>query len=127
MGLGVAAGVAGALLVAAFAGAIASAVSGIGQEVFNASVIWARRGRDTLAVGNVTGAMAFQAVFPVTIGLLLTPWKLSGEALVAAIVALGAGAILYATLRIRGRLGAWILLLQGAIYAAYVAYLIPRL
>jgi len=96
-------------------------------EVFNASVIWARRGRDTLAVGNVTGAMAFQAVFPVTIGLLLTPWKLSGEALVAAIVALGAGAVLYATLRIRGRLGAWILLLQGAIYAAYVAYLIPRL
>ena len=96
-------------------------------EVFNASVIWARRGRDTLALGNVTGAMAFQAVFPVTIGLLLTPWKLSGEALVAAIVALGAGAVLYATLRIRGRLGAWILLLQGAIYAAYVAYLIPRL
>jgi hypothetical protein len=48
-------------------------------------------------------------------------------ALVAAIVALAAGAFLYATLRIRGRLGAWILLLQGAIYAAYVAYLIPRL
>jgi cation:H+ antiporter len=96
-------------------------------EVFNASVIWARRGRDTLAVGNVTGAMAFQAVFPVTVGLLLTPWKLSGEALVAAVVALGAGAFLYATIRVRGRLGAWILLVQGAIYAAYVVYLIPRL
>lgn len=41
VGLGVAAGVAGALLVAAFAGAIASAVSGIGQEVFNASVLLA--------------------------------------------------------------------------------------
>ncbi|HEV2039005.1 MAG TPA: iron permease, partial [Casimicrobiaceae bacterium] len=39
VGLGVAAGVGGALLVAAFAGAIASAVSGIGQEVFNASVL----------------------------------------------------------------------------------------
>src|SRR6202171_138153 len=41
VGLGVAAGVVGALLVAAFAGAIASAVSGIGQEVFNASVLLA--------------------------------------------------------------------------------------
>jgi cation:H+ antiporter len=96
-------------------------------EVFNAGVIWTRRGRDTLAVGNVTGAMAFQAVFPVAIGLALTPWKLSGEALVAAIVALGAGAFLYATLRFQGRLRAWILLLQGAIYVGYVAYLIPRL
>ena len=41
VGFGVAAGVGGALLVAAFAGAIASAVSGIGQEVFNASVLLA--------------------------------------------------------------------------------------
>ena len=41
VGLGVAAGVGGALVVAVFAGAIASAVSGIGQEVFNASVLMA--------------------------------------------------------------------------------------
>jgi high-affinity iron transporter len=41
VGFGVASGVGGALLVAAFAGAIASAVSGIGQEVFNASVLLA--------------------------------------------------------------------------------------
>ncbi|HWZ72654.1 MAG TPA: FTR1 family protein [Casimicrobiaceae bacterium] len=41
VGLGIAAGVVGALLVAAFAGAIASAVSGIGQEVFNAGVLLA--------------------------------------------------------------------------------------
>jgi len=96
-------------------------------EVFNASIIWARRGRDTLAVGNITGALVFQAVFPVTVGLLLTPWRLSGEALVAALVALGAGAVLYATVMVRGTLGAGLLLLQGAIYAAYLAYLIPRL
>jgi len=96
-------------------------------EIFNASVIWARRGRDTLAVGNVTGALVFQAVFPVSVGLLLTPWRLSGEALVAALVALGAAALLYTTLLVRGRLGAGLLLLQGAIYVAYVAYLVPRL
>jgi cation:H+ antiporter len=96
-------------------------------EIFNASVIWARRGRDTLAVGNITGAMAFQSVFPVMVGLLLTPWRLSGEALVAALVALGAGLVLYATVTLRGRLEPGLLLFQGAIYAAYVAYLITRL
>ena len=37
--LGVAAGVAGACLVAAFAGALANALAGIGQEVFNASIL----------------------------------------------------------------------------------------
>src|ERR1700676_5735092 len=41
VGLGIGAGVVGALLVAAFAGAIASPVSGIGQEVFNASILLA--------------------------------------------------------------------------------------
>ena len=37
--LGVAAGVAGASLVAAFAGAIGEALAGVGQEVFNASIL----------------------------------------------------------------------------------------
>ena len=36
---GVAAGVAGASLVAAFAGAIAEALAGVGQEIFNASIL----------------------------------------------------------------------------------------
>jgi cation:H+ antiporter len=95
-------------------------------EIFNASVIWARRGKDTLAVGNVTGAMVFQAVFPVAIGLLFTPWRLSHESLLAALVALGAGAVLYASLVLRGRLGPRLLLLQGAFYAGFVGYLVTR-
>jgi len=95
-------------------------------EIFNASVIWARRGKDTLAVGNITGAMVFQAVFPVAIGLLFTPWELSHEALVAALVALGAGTMLYAALVVRGRLGPRLLLLQGVFYAGFVAYLVAR-
>lgn len=41
IGAGIAAGVAGALLVAASAGAIASAVGGLGQEVFNAGILLA--------------------------------------------------------------------------------------
>lgn len=95
-------------------------------EKFN-SVIWVHRGKDTLALGNVTGAMVFQSSFPVTIGLLLTPWRLTGDALVAGIVALVAGSILWLTLRVRGRLSAPLLLAQGALFAGYVGYVISRL
>ncbi|MDP9300810.1 MAG: sodium:calcium antiporter [Actinomycetota bacterium] len=95
-------------------------------EKFN-SVLWVRRNKDTLAMGNMTGAMVFQSAFPVTVGLLLTPWELAHEALVAACVALLAGSVLYLTLRIRGRLSARLLLLQGVFYVGYVAYVVTKL
>jgi cation:H+ antiporter len=94
-------------------------------EKFN-SVLWIRRRKDTLALGNMTGAMVFQSSFPVTIGLLLTPWNLAHEALVAAIIALVAGAALYATVRFRGRLTARLLLAQGVFYVGYVAYVATK-
>jgi cation:H+ antiporter len=95
-------------------------------EKFN-SVIWVRRRKDTLALGNLTGAMVFQSSFPVTIGLLLTPWRLTGDALVAALVAVAAGSVLWLTIRVRGSLGARLLLAQGLIYGVYVVYVLSRL
>ena len=95
-------------------------------EKFN-SVIWIRRGKDTLAMGNMTGAMVFQSSFPVTVGLLLTPWVLEGPALVAAFTALAAGGVLWLTLRIRGRLSAPLLMFQGVFYVGYVAYVLTKL
>jgi cation:H+ antiporter len=95
-------------------------------EKFN-SVIWIRRGKDTLAMGNMTGAMVFQSSFPVTVGLLLTPWVLEGPALVAALTALAAGGVLWLTLRIRGRLSAPLLMFQGVFYVGYVAYVVTKL
>jgi cation:H+ antiporter len=95
-------------------------------EKFN-SVLWVRRRKDTLALGNMTGAMVFQSSFPVTVGLLLTPWHLEHEALVAALVALAAGGVLWLTIRIRGRLSARVLLLQGVFYVGYVVYVSTKL
>jgi cation:H+ antiporter len=95
-------------------------------EKFN-SVIWIRRRKDTLALGNVTGAMVFQSSFPVTIGLLLTPWKLQGPALVAAVIALLAGGLLWLQVSFRGRLTARLLLLQGVLYVGYVTYVVTQL
>ena len=39
------------------------------------SIIWIRRGRDTLAFGNITGAMVFQGTMIPAIGMLLMPWR----------------------------------------------------
>jgi cation:H+ antiporter len=94
-------------------------------EKFN-SVLWVRRRKDTLALGNMTGAMVFQSSFPVTVGLLLTPWSLAHEALVAAVIALVAGGVLWLTIRFRGRFSAPLLLLQGAFFAGYVVYVVTR-
>jgi cation:H+ antiporter len=94
-------------------------------EKFN-SVLWVRRRKDTLALGNMTGAMVFQSSFPVTIGLLLTPWRLAHEALVAALFALAAGSVLYATVRFRGKLTAGLLLVQGVFYVGYVTYVATK-
>lgn len=96
-------------------------------ETFNASVIWARRGKDTLALGNITGAMVFGTAFPVSVGLVLTPWRLSGDALAAALVALVAAGLVYTTLRVRGRLSAPLLLCQGLLYGGYLVYVLTRL
>jgi cation:H+ antiporter len=95
-------------------------------EKFN-SVIWVTRRKDTLALGNITGAMVFQSSFPVSIGLLMTPWRLSGDSLIAAIVALAAGTILWVTLKVRGSFAAKGLLLQGVLFAGFAVFVVVRL
>ncbi len=45
-------------------------------EKFN-SVIWISRGKDVLALGNITGALVFQSTLPVTLGIVFTSWNLS--------------------------------------------------
>lgn len=94
-------------------------------ELFN-SVLWIGSRKDTLALGNVTGAMVFQSSFPVSIGLLLTPWHLSEEGLVAGVIALAAGLCLYAGIRLRKTLGATALMGQAVLFVVYVAYVLVR-
>ncbi|NMP21659.1 sodium:calcium antiporter [Sulfobacillus harzensis] len=58
-------------------------------EVLN-SVIWIRRGKGALAVGNVTGAMAFQASLVPALGIFMTSWRFSLWEMVTAVLAWGA-------------------------------------
>ena len=43
------------------------------------SFFWVREGKDALALGNITGAMVFQSMIPVGIGLIFTDWELSWQ------------------------------------------------
>jgi cation:H+ antiporter len=88
------------------------------------SFLWTREGKDTLALGNITGAMVFQSALPVALGLALTDWRLSGPSALAAGLGLAGGALALLLLRFRGRFGfgpvlAWLGLYGG--FAAYVA------
>ncbi|WP_457622210.1 sodium:calcium antiporter [Persephonella sp.] len=55
------------------------------------SVLWVFRGKDTLAVGNVSGAMVFQSTIPVSFGIIFTDWNIEGLALVSGVFAIIAG------------------------------------
>jgi len=98
-------------------------------EKFN-SVIWVRSGKDTLAMGNITGAMLFQSCLPTVLGILFTEWSFSASSALSfasAGAALGATLLIFGTMLFRHRLSAWTLLIGGPIYVAYitVALIVP--
>ncbi|MGH2455125.1 MAG: sodium:calcium antiporter [Candidatus Limnocylindria bacterium] len=91
-------------------------------EKFN-SVLWVRTGKDTLAMGNITGAMVFQSCLPTVLGLLFTTWTFTGESAISfasAGVAFLATFLIFGTMLRSGRLSAWTLLIGGPLYLVYV-------
>ena len=101
-------------------------------EKFN-SVLWISRDKDTLALGNITGAMAFQGTLPVTLGIVFTSWNLSLEWGTAgflngfsAVLAIVSGGILY--LRARsvgdGNMHPRPFLVGGAFYLLFIVVLV---
>ncbi len=88
------------------------------------SVIWTGRGKDTLALGNITGAMVFQSCFPVGIGILFTPWQLTGVTLVSALLVLLSISILYVSILWRKRLTIGNLMVSGTFYLIFAAYIL---
>jgi cation:H+ antiporter len=92
-------------------------------EKFN-SITWTWKGRDTLAIGNITGAMVFQSTFPVCVGLLFTEWKLTGMAVFSAVIALTSALIVLLEITIRKRVSPFTMLLGGGLYLIYAVALI---
>ncbi len=97
-------------------------------EKFN-SVIWVRQAKDTLALGNITGAMVFQSCIPTVVGLTLAAetWRVdlnSPESLLAfasAGIAFASMALIFLPTVRRGKLTARSLSIGGVFYVIYLA------
>lgn len=97
-------------------------------EKFN-SILWVRQNKDTLALGNITGAMVFQSMIPTTVGLVLAAetWTIgegSYTAWASAAIALIATAVIFIPARRRGSLDARHLLVGGIFYLGYLGFVI---
>ncbi|HEU0245412.1 MAG TPA: hypothetical protein VFQ75_16020 [Candidatus Limnocylindrales bacterium] len=93
-------------------------------EKFN-SLIWVRQGKDTLAMGNITGAMVFQSAIPTVVALVFagSAWTVTEDSLLAfasAAMAFVAVAVIFGPMWRRARLDGHALLIGGALYLLYL-------
>lgn len=94
-------------------------------EKFN-SVIWVSKSKDTLSLGNITGAMVFQSCIPVSIGILAANWKLDIITLMSALLALGSALLTFLWIKIKKYLNPIPLLAGGLFYLMFIAFLVER-
>jgi cation:H+ antiporter len=87
------------------------------------SFIWVRDGKDSLALGNITGAMVFQSSLPVAFGIAFTPWLLEPAAIVAGVLALAGGALGWWRLHQRS-FGTVSQFLWIGLYAGFIVYIV---
>lgn len=87
------------------------------------SILWIRRRKDTLAFGNVTGAMVFQGTLLPAVGIMLTPWSPRPEVFVGALVTLaGAGWLRWRITR--GAIRLPDTFFNGLLYLAYIVTMV---
>lgn len=84
------------------------------------SVIWIGRKKDTLALGNITGAMVFQSCFPVVFGIIFTPWNLTGITMLSAILALTSAVLNLGWIKITKTLNPYVLMSSGILYVIFL-------
>jgi cation:H+ antiporter len=100
-------------------------------EKFN-SVIWIRQGKDTLAMGNITGAMVFQSTIPTVVALLFasSAWHFTDDsrlAFASAGIAFLSSALIFVPMARAGRLTGRRLLVGGGFYLVYLGVVIAAL
>ena len=85
------------------------------------SILWIRKGKDTLAFGNITGAMVFQGTLLPAIGIMLTPWEPRKEVLAGVMITMIAAIWLRVMATREGGLRVWHIGFNGLLYVTYLA------
>lgn len=88
------------------------------------SFFWVREGKDALALGNITGAMVFQSMIPVGIGLIFTDWSLSGNAILSICLGLAGGVLAYESLHLARRFKLPAVIGWFALYAGFIVVVV---
>lgn len=83
------------------------------------SILWIRKHKDTLAFGNITGAMVFQGTLLPAIGIMLTPWEPRKEVFLGIVLTFIAALWLRLNAQ-RGQLQVWHILICAGLYATYL-------
>ena len=96
------------------------------------SILWIRAGKDTLALGNITGAMVFQSCIPAAIGVVFAAgaWRIDPSSPVSLLAFASAGiafastALIFLPMRRRGSLQGRGLLVGGLLYLVYLGLVV---
>ncbi|MBK5111640.1 MAG: sodium:calcium antiporter [Thermoleophilia bacterium] len=88
------------------------------------SYFWVRDGKDSLALGNITGAMVFQSTIPVFVGMVFIDWSLDKYAVLSMVLGLAGGVVAYWALRRRSEFGKISIALWAALYLAFLVFVI---
>ncbi len=87
------------------------------------SILWIKSGKDTLALGNITGALVFQSCIPVAFGVAFTTWDLDlGTLLTCCTAVFSASVVLF--LMSKRMLKFWHLMFGALLYVMAVTILI---
>jgi len=86
------------------------------------SYFWVREGKDSLALGNITGAMVFQSTIPVFVGMVFIDWTLDRFAVASMILGLAGGMVAYWALRRKGEFGKISIAVWALLYVAFLVY-----
>lgn len=84
------------------------------------SILWIRKRKDTLAFGNITGAMVFQGTLLPAIGISLTPWTADQRAVWLGVLITLVAAFWVRWAALNGGLRVWHLFVNGALYVTYL-------
>ncbi len=85
------------------------------------SILWLRKGKDTLALGNVTGALVFQSTILGGFGVACTRWNLGIDARVGVTIALLSATLIYVMV-LKKSLNFKFLSLGILVYAAAITF-----
>ncbi len=88
-------------------------------EKFN-SIIWLKRRKDTLAIGNITGAMVFQSAVLPSIGILTQNWHYVPGALSPVLLTYASTGLVYLSIKFGKNLNAFILMAGVIFYLIFL-------